>query len=124
MGQFEFGSRSRVPTLYARLNTDEMAPATVERPGAWHRKAEPSDAGAAYWAKAQQRGEDAASDSGAGPGDPPALPHDGRSRPEIGNKEAVERAVRRLSDYGLVRLHGHTLLLTEAAFRCHRLDAW
>lgn len=43
---------------------------------------------------------------------------------EIGNKEAVERAVRRLSDYGLVRLHGHTLLLTEAAFRCHRLDAW
>jgi hypothetical protein len=43
---------------------------------------------------------------------------------EIGNKEAVERAVRRLSDYGLVRLHGHTLLLTEAAFRCHRLDSW
>jgi superfamily II helicase len=43
---------------------------------------------------------------------------------EIGNKEAVEGAVRRLSDYGLVRLHGHTLLLTEAAFRCHRLDAW
>jgi hypothetical protein len=26
---------------------------------------------------------------------------------EIGNKEAVERAARRLSDYGLVRLHGH-----------------
>jgi hypothetical protein len=43
---------------------------------------------------------------------------------EIGSKEAVERAVRRLSDYGLVRLHGHTLLLTETAFRCHRLDAW
>lgn len=43
---------------------------------------------------------------------------------EIGSKEAVERAVRRLSDHGLVRLHGHTLLLTEAAFRCHRLDAW
>jgi predicted transcriptional regulator with HTH domain len=43
---------------------------------------------------------------------------------EIGSKEAVERAVRRLSDYGLVRLHGHTLLLTDAAFYCHRLDAW
>jgi hypothetical protein len=43
---------------------------------------------------------------------------------EIGSKEAAERAVRRLSDYGLVRLHGHTLLLTEAAYRCHRLDAW
>jgi superfamily II helicase len=43
---------------------------------------------------------------------------------EIGNREAVERAVRKLSDYGLVRLHGHTLLLTEAAYHCHRLDAW
>jgi hypothetical protein len=43
---------------------------------------------------------------------------------EIGSKEAVERAVRRLSDYGLVRLHGSTLLLTDAAFHCHRLDAW
>ena len=43
---------------------------------------------------------------------------------EIGNKEAVERAVRKLSDYGLVRLHGSTVLLTDAAFHCHRLDAW
>lgn len=43
---------------------------------------------------------------------------------EIGNRETVERAVRKLSDYGLVRLHGHTLLLTEVAFHCHRLDAW
>lgn len=43
---------------------------------------------------------------------------------EIGNKEAVERAVRRLSDYGLIRLHGQTLLLTDAAFHCHRLEAW
>jgi hypothetical protein len=43
---------------------------------------------------------------------------------EIGNKEAVERAVRRLSDYGLVRLHGTTLLVTEAAYHCHRLDSW
>jgi superfamily II helicase len=43
---------------------------------------------------------------------------------EIGSKEAVERAVRRLSDYGLVRLHGSTLLLTDVAFYCHRLDAW
>jgi len=49
------------------------------------------------------------------------MPEVGR---EIGNKEAVERAVRRLSDYGLVRLHGQTLLLTDAAFHCHRLDAW
>lgn len=43
---------------------------------------------------------------------------------EIGNKEAVERAVRRLSDYGLIRLHGQTLLLTDAAFHSHRLDDW
>jgi superfamily II helicase len=43
---------------------------------------------------------------------------------EIGSKEAVERAVRKLSDYGLVRLHGSTLLLTDTAFHCHRLDAW
>lgn len=42
---------------------------------------------------------------------------------EIGNKEAVERAVRKLSDYGLVRLHGQTILLTDAAYHCHRLDA-
>jgi superfamily II helicase len=43
---------------------------------------------------------------------------------EIGNKEVVERAVRRLSDYGLIRLHGQTLLVTDAAYHCHRLDAW
>jgi hypothetical protein len=43
---------------------------------------------------------------------------------EIGNKEAVERAVRRLSDYNLVRLHGTTLLVTDTAFHCHRLDHW
>jgi hypothetical protein len=43
---------------------------------------------------------------------------------EMGNREVAERAVRKLSDYGLVRLHGQTLLLTEAAFHCHRLDAW
>ena len=42
---------------------------------------------------------------------------------EIGNKEAVERAVRRLSDFGLIRLHGQTLLLTDAAFHCHRLGS-
>jgi hypothetical protein len=41
---------------------------------------------------------------------------------EIGNKEAVERAVRRLSDYGLIRLYGQTLLLTDAAYHCHRLE--
>jgi superfamily II helicase len=43
---------------------------------------------------------------------------------EIGNKEAVERAVRRLSNYGLVRLHGQTILLTDAAYHSHRLGAW
>jgi hypothetical protein len=43
---------------------------------------------------------------------------------EIGNKEVVERAVRRLSDYGLLRLHGTTLLVTDAAYHCHRLDHW
>jgi superfamily II helicase len=43
---------------------------------------------------------------------------------EIGNREMAERAVRKLSDYGLIRLHGQTLLLTDAAFHCHRLDAW
>lgn len=43
---------------------------------------------------------------------------------EIGNKEAVERAVRKLSDYGLIRLHGTTLLVTDAAYHCHRLDHW
>jgi predicted transcriptional regulator len=41
---------------------------------------------------------------------------------EIGNKEAVERAVRRLSDFGLIRRIGQTLLLTDAAFHCHRLE--
>jgi superfamily II helicase len=43
---------------------------------------------------------------------------------EIGSREAVERAVGKLVDYGLLTLHGNTLLPTEAAFRCHRLDAW
>lgn len=43
---------------------------------------------------------------------------------EIGSKRAVKRAVRRLTGYGLLRLHGNTLLPTEAAFHCHRLDAW
>jgi len=32
-----------------------MAPATVERPGAWHRKAEPSDAGKSYAAALARR---------------------------------------------------------------------
>jgi superfamily II helicase len=43
---------------------------------------------------------------------------------EMGNREVAERVVRKLSDYGLVRFHGQTLLLTDAAFHCHRLDAW
>ncbi len=43
---------------------------------------------------------------------------------EIGSREAVERATERLVEYGLVRLHGTTLIPTEPAFHCHRLDAW
>jgi hypothetical protein len=43
---------------------------------------------------------------------------------EIGSEEAVEQAVVRLVGYGLIRLHGNTLLLTPAAYHCHRLDAW
>ena len=41
---------------------------------------------------------------------------------ELGSKEAVERAVRKLSDYGLVRFHGQTILVTDAAYHCHRLE--
>jgi hypothetical protein len=43
---------------------------------------------------------------------------------EIGSPEHVGRAVGRLVGYGLIRLHGNTLIPTEAAFHCHRLDAW
>jgi hypothetical protein len=43
---------------------------------------------------------------------------------EIGNISAVRRAIASLVGYGLIVLHGNTLLLTPAAFHCHRLDAW
>lgn len=43
---------------------------------------------------------------------------------EIGSPEAVEQAVEALIGYGLIRLHGNTLIPTDAAFHCHRLDAW
>ena len=99
-----------------------MAPAAVERPGAWHEEAKlPMQAkGIRHKPREDERAERVIL----------ALvlashPHH-RTMPEmsreIGNKEAVERAVRRLSDYGLIRLHGQTLLLTNAAFHCHRLD--
>jgi hypothetical protein len=43
---------------------------------------------------------------------------------EIGSKRAVKRATKKLVGYGLIRMHGNTLLPTDAAFHCHRLDAW
>lgn len=43
---------------------------------------------------------------------------------EIGGKRVVKRAVSKLVGYGLIRLHGNTLLPTPAAYHCHRLDAW
>jgi hypothetical protein len=44
-------------------------------------------------------------------------------RREIGDEDAVERAISSLIGYGLLTLHGTTLLPTKAAFHCHRLDA-
>lgn len=43
---------------------------------------------------------------------------------EIGSAGAVRQAIASLVGYGLIVLHGNTLLLTPAAFHCHRLDAW
>lgn len=43
---------------------------------------------------------------------------------EIGSREAVERAADKLVEYGLIRFHGTTLIPTEPAYHCHRLDAW
>lgn len=43
---------------------------------------------------------------------------------EIGSRDAVEQAADKLVEYGLIRLHGTTLIPTEPAFHCHRLDAW
>ncbi len=100
-----------------------MAPATVERPGAWHEEAKlPMQAKRIrHTPKDHERTERAVLALALA-----CHPHH-RTMPEmsreIGNKEAVERAVRRLSDYGLIRLHGQTLLLTDAAYHCHRLDA-
>lgn len=43
---------------------------------------------------------------------------------EIGTREAVEQAADKLVEYGLIRFHGTTLIPTDAAYHCHRLDAW
>jgi len=43
---------------------------------------------------------------------------------EIGSREAVERAADKLVEHGLIRFHGTTLIPTEPAYHCHRLDAW
>ncbi len=43
---------------------------------------------------------------------------------EIGSLAPVRQAIASLVSYGLIMLHGNTLLLTPAAFHCHRLDAW
>jgi hypothetical protein len=43
---------------------------------------------------------------------------------EIGNLGAVRGAIAGLVGYGLIVLHGNTLLATPAAYHCHRLDAW
>jgi hypothetical protein len=43
---------------------------------------------------------------------------------EIGDISAVRQAIASLISYGLITLHGNTLLPTPAAFHCHRLDAW
>ncbi len=43
---------------------------------------------------------------------------------EIGSMAAVRQAIANLVSYGLILMHGNTLLLTPAAFHCHRLDNW
>jgi hypothetical protein len=43
---------------------------------------------------------------------------------EFGHFGAVREAVACLVSYGLILLHGNTLLLTPAAFHAHRLEAW
>jgi superfamily II helicase len=43
---------------------------------------------------------------------------------EFGSPAPVKRAVASLVSYGLIVLHGNTLLPTAAAYHCHRLDAW
>jgi hypothetical protein len=43
---------------------------------------------------------------------------------EIGDKEAVNRAVYMLMSYGLIEYRTGSVLPTPAAVHCHRLDAW
>ena len=43
---------------------------------------------------------------------------------EIGNMATTRRAVANLVGYGLITMHGNTLLVTPAAYHCHRLDDW
>jgi hypothetical protein len=43
---------------------------------------------------------------------------------EFDSPAPVKRAVASLVSYGLIILHGNTLLPTPAAYHCHRLDAW
>lgn len=43
---------------------------------------------------------------------------------EFDSPAPVRRAVANLVGYGLIVLHGNTLLPTPAAYHCHRLDAW
>lgn len=101
-----------------------MAPATVERPGAWHEEAKlPMQAKRIRHAPRDPERTERAVLALAVASHPHHRTMLEMSR-EIGNKEAVERAVRQLSDYGLIRLHGQTILVTDAAYHAHRLDAW
>jgi hypothetical protein len=43
---------------------------------------------------------------------------------EFGPPAPVRRAVANLVSYGLIIMHGNTLLPTPAAYHCHRLEAW
>jgi hypothetical protein len=43
---------------------------------------------------------------------------------DFGSPAPVRRAVANLVGYGLIVLHGNTLLPTPAAYHCHRLEAW
>jgi hypothetical protein len=43
---------------------------------------------------------------------------------EIGSMTPVRKATANLVSYGVITMHGNTLLLTPAAFHCHRLDDW
>jgi hypothetical protein len=43
---------------------------------------------------------------------------------EFESECAVGRAVANLVGYGLITMHGTTLLATPAALHCHRLDDW